>query len=194
LTHPYAANWFMSQKPPKRTGNAHPNVAPYDQFKTKTKNIFLAVGNNRQFARFCAEIGRPELPEDARFRENKDRTANRTALRREIEATLAAIDGEALTTRLLDRGVPCGVVQDLPGALTHPHTLHRNMVYEQGAYRAVGNPVKLSRTPAGLHRLPPRFGEANRAVLKEAGFSDAEIERLIKSGIVGTTLQKAAQD
>jgi formyl-CoA transferase len=194
LTHPYAANWFMSQKPPKRTGNAHPNVAPYDQFKTKTKNIFLAVGNNRQFARFCAEIGRPDLPEDARFRENKDRTANLTALRREIEAALAAIDGEALITRLLDRGVPCGVVQDLPGALTHPHTIHRNMVYEQGSYRAVGNPVKLSRTPAGVHRLPPRFGEANRTVLKEAGFGDAEIDRLIKSGIVGTTLKKAAQD
>jgi crotonobetainyl-CoA:carnitine CoA-transferase CaiB-like acyl-CoA transferase len=194
LLHPYAANWFMSQKAPKRTGNAHPNVAPYDQFKTKTKRIFLAVGNNRQYARFCAEIGRPELAEDARFRDVKDRNTNRAALRGEIEAALATIDGEELTMRLLDRGVPCGVVRDLPDALTHPHTLYRGMVYEQGAYRGVGNAVKLSRTPAGLHRLPPRFGEANRAVLKEAGFSDAEIDRLVKSGIVAATLQKAAQD
>jgi formyl-CoA transferase len=68
------------------------------------------------------------------------------------------------------------------------------MVYEDGDYRGVGNPVKLSRTPAGLRRIPPRFGEANRAVLKEAGFSDAEIDKLVKSGIVGTVLQKAAQD
>jgi len=194
LLHPYAANWFLSQKAPKRTGNAHPNVAPYDQFKTKTKRIFLAVGNNRQFARFCAEIGRPDLAEDARFRDVKDRNTNRAALRTEIEAALAVIDGEALTMRLLDRGVPCGVVQDLPDALNHPHTLHRGMVYEEDTYRAVGNPVKLSRTPAGLHRLPPRFGEANRAVLKEAGFCDVEIDRLVKSGIVGTMLQKAAQD
>jgi crotonobetainyl-CoA:carnitine CoA-transferase CaiB-like acyl-CoA transferase len=194
LLHPYAANWFMTRTAPKRTGNAHPNVAPYDQFQTKTKRIFLAVGNNRQYARLCAEIGRPELAEDARFRDVKDRNTNRAALRGEIEAALAAIDGEALTLRLLDRGVPCGVVQDLPDALTHPHTLHRGMIYEQGAYRAVGNPVKLSRTPAGLHRLPPRFGEANRAVLKEAGFSEAEIDRLVESGIVGTTLREAAQD
>ncbi|HYM04011.1 MAG TPA: CoA transferase [Stellaceae bacterium] len=194
LLHPYAANWFLSQKPPKRTGNAHPNVAPYDQFRTNTKPIFLAVGNNRQFARLCAEIGRPDLAEDARFRDNKDRTTNRPALRQVLEAALAAFDGEALTTRLLDRGVPCGVVQDLPGALSHPHTKHRNMIYERGAYRGVGNPVKMSRTPPALHRTPPRFGEANREVLRQAGMSDAEIDRLIKVGVVAETMQSAAMD
>jgi crotonobetainyl-CoA:carnitine CoA-transferase CaiB-like acyl-CoA transferase len=194
LLHPYAANWFLSEQAPRRTGNAHPNVSPYDQFHTKTKRIFLAVGNNRQFARFCAEIGRSGLAEDARFRDNKDRVANRAALRREIEGALAAIDGEALTTRLLDRGVPCGVVQELPDVLTHAHTKHRQMIYRQGDYRGVGAPVKLSRTPASLRRRPPRFGEANREVLKEAGFGEAEIERLIKSGIVADSLRPAAQD
>jgi crotonobetainyl-CoA:carnitine CoA-transferase CaiB-like acyl-CoA transferase len=194
LLHPYAANWFLSQKPPKRTGNAHPNVAPYDQFRTKTKRIFLAVGNNRQFARFCAEIGQPDLAEDPRFRDNKDRTTNRPALRQVIEQAMAEIDGEALTMRLLDRGVPCGVVQELPDVITHPHTKYRNMVYEQGTYRAVGNPVKMSRTPPKLRRAPPRFGEANREVLREASFTDTEIDQLIKSGIVASTMQKAAQD
>jgi crotonobetainyl-CoA:carnitine CoA-transferase CaiB-like acyl-CoA transferase len=194
LLHPYAANWFLAQKPPKRTGNAHPNVSPYDQFRTKTKPIFLAVGNNRQFARLCAAIGRPDLAEDRRFCDNKDRVTNRAALRQELETALAAIEGEALTLKLLDRGVPCGLVQDLPGALTHPHTKHRNMIYERGDYRAVGNPVKMSRTPPSLRRTPPRFGDANREVLREAGFSEAEIERLISLGIVAETMQKAAQD
>jgi len=194
LLHPYAANWFLSGKPPRRTGNAHPNVSPYDQFRTKTKRIFLAVGNNRQFARFCAEIGRPELAEDARFRDNKDRVTNRAALRAELEGAMAAIDGEALTMRLLDRGVPCGLVQELPDVLTHPHTLHRDMIYEDGDYRGVGAPLKLSRTPPGLRRNPPRFGEANREVLQEAGYSAAEIERLMAAGIVAATMQKAAQD
>lgn len=194
LLHPYAANWFLSGKAPQRTGNAHPNVAPYDQFRTKTKRIFLAVGNNRQFARFCAEIKRPDLAEDPRFRENRDRATNRSELRQEIEAALATLDGEALTMRLLDRGVPCGVVQDLPDALNHPHTKHRDMIYERGDYRGIGNPVKLSRTPAGLRRTPPKFGEANRDVLRESGFADAEIDRLIKSGIVADTMQKAARD
>jgi crotonobetainyl-CoA:carnitine CoA-transferase CaiB-like acyl-CoA transferase len=194
LLHPYAANWFLSQKPPLRTGNAHPNVSPYDQFHTRTKRIFLAIGNNRQFARFCAEIGRPELAEDARFRDNKDRVTNRADLRAELEGAMAAIDGEALTMRLLERGVPCGVVQDLPDVLTHPHTLHRAMVYEQGDYRGVGAPLKLSRTPPALRRAPPRFGEANREVLKEAGYGEAEIDRLIDAGIVAATIQQAAQD
>ena len=194
LLHPYAANWFLSRQAPKRTGNAHPNVAPYDQFRTKSKRIFLAVGNNRQFARFCAEIGRPALAEDARFRDNKDRVVNRAALRREIEGALAAIDGEALTTQLLDRGVPCGVVQELPDVLTHPHTRHRGMVMEEGEYQGLGAPVKLSRTPASLRRVPPRFGEANRAVLREAGLSEAEIAGLIEEGIVLETPQKASAE
>ena len=194
LLHPYAANWFLSQKPPRRTGNAHPNVSPYDQFRTRTKRIFLAVGNNRQYARFCAEIGRPDLAEDARFRDNKDRVVNRAALRAELEGAMAAIDGEALTMRLLDLGVPCGVVQELPDVLTHPHTRHRGMVYESGEYRGVGAPLKLSRTPPGLRRAPPRFGEANREVLKEAGYGEAEIDRLIDAGIVVATMRTAAQD
>ncbi len=194
LLHPYAANWFLSQKPPRRTGNAHPNVSPYDQFPTRTKPIFLAVGNNRQYARFCAEIGRPELAQDPRFRDNKDRVTHRAALREALAAALAAVDGEALTMRLLDRGVPCGVVQDLPGALTHPHTRHRQMIYEGGSYRGVGNPVKMSRTPAALRRPPPHFGEANREVLREIGYSDGEIEALIAEGVVVTARQTAAQD
>ena len=158
LLHPYAANWFLSGRAPQRTGNQHPNVAPYDQYRTRTKRIFLAIGNNRQFLRFCAEIGKPELAEDARFRNNKDRVANRAPLRRELDAAMAVLEGEALTMRLLDRGVPCGVVQELADALTHPHTAHRQMIYERDGYRGVGAPAKLSRSPASLRLKPPRFG------------------------------------
>jgi len=193
LLHPYAANWFLSGRPPERTGNQHPNVAPYDQFHTRTKRIFLAIGNNRQFQRFCAEIGKPELAEDPRFRENKDRVVNRAALRQQIEGAMAALDGEALTMRLLDRGVPCGLVQELPDVLTHPHTLHRRMVYEQGSYKGVGAPLKLSRTPPGLRRPPPAFGAANREVLAEAGYSAAEIDRLIAAGIVAAEMKPAPE-
>ena len=68
------------------------------------------------------------------------------------------------------------------------------MVYEQGQYRGLGNAIKMSRTPPALRRTPPAFGEANREVLREAGFANGEIDRLLKSGIVAATLQKAAQD
>jgi len=194
LLHPYSANWFLSQKAPRRTGNQHPNVSPYDQFRTKTKRIFVAVGNDRQFQRFCAEIGRPELVSDPRFRTNADRVTNRAALRDELEAGLASIDGEQLAMTLLDKGVPCGPVLDVPDVLTHAHTRHRGMVAERGAYRGTGNPVKLSRTPAGLRSTPPAFGADTRAVLAEAGYSAAEIDALFISGAALETPRKAAAE
>jgi formyl-CoA transferase len=184
LLHPHAANWFLSGKTPARTGNAHPNIAPYDAFPTKTKAIFLAVGNDRQFARLTALVERPELARDPRFRTNKDRSANREALRAELEATLAAFDGEALAERLLAEGVPCGPVRDLPEALGHEHTRRREMVIEAEGYRGTGTPIKFARTPGGLRCAPPALGEASRAVLAEAGFSAERIERLIDDGVV----------
>jgi formyl-CoA transferase len=183
MLHPHMANFFLSGKPPKRTGNAHSNVSPYDQFKTGTKRVFLAIGNDRQFARLCAEIGKPELADDPRFRRNGDRVTNRPALREALESALANVDGEALTTKLLDLGVPAGPVLDVPDVIRHPHTHHRLMVVEKDGYRGTGNPVKLSRTPASVRLTPPRFGAATRAVLAEAGYSKAEIEALIAADI-----------
>ena len=193
MLHPHMANVFLSGKPPKRTGNAHSNVSPYDQFKTGTKRIFLAIGNDRQFARLCAEIGRPDLAEDPRFRSNGDRVVNRAELRVELETALATVDGEALTTTLLDLGVPAGPVLDVPDVIKHPHTRHRQMVVDKGDYRGTGTPVKLSRTPGGVRIVPPAFGEATRAVLAEAGYSPAEIEALIAAGIASAEQRKAAE-
>jgi crotonobetainyl-CoA:carnitine CoA-transferase CaiB-like acyl-CoA transferase len=194
LLHPHAANFFLSGEAPRRTGNAHPNIAPYDSFPTRTKAIFLAVGNDRQFARVTAALGRPELAEDARFRTNRERSANRSALRAELEAALAKLDGEALAEQLLAEGVPCGPVRDVPEALDHPHTRHRQMVVEAGGYRGTGTPVKLSRTPGELRLPPPALGEASRSVLAEAGYGSAEIERLIAAGVVPLPKGKRAAE
>jgi crotonobetainyl-CoA:carnitine CoA-transferase CaiB-like acyl-CoA transferase len=190
--HPYSANWFLTNAAPKRSGNAHPNISPYDQFPTRTKRIFVAVGNDRQFSRFCREIGRPQLSEDARFGSNADRVKNRRALRQELEAALAEIDGEALSTALLAKGVPCGPILDVPEAINHPHARHREMVIEDGEYRGIGDPVKLSSSPPRLFCAPPGFGSSNREVLAEAGYSSTEIDRLIASGVVVEEIQKTA--
>jgi len=184
LLYPYSANWLLSHQPPKRTGNAHPNVSPYDQFRTKTKRIFLGVGNDRQFSRLCEEIGRPDLRDNPLFRRNADRLTNRAALRRELEAALADLDGEAVALRLLEKGIPCGPVLEVPDVLQHPHTQHRQMVTSLGDYSGIGNPVKLSRTPATVRRPPPDFGSANHEILAEAGYSPGEIDALIASGVV----------
>jgi crotonobetainyl-CoA:carnitine CoA-transferase CaiB-like acyl-CoA transferase len=193
LLHPHMANYFLSGKPPKRTGNSHSNVSPYDQFKTATKRVFLAIGNDRQYARLCAEIGRPDLAADPRFRSNGDRVTNRAALRVELEKVMVAVDGEALTTKLLDLGVPAGPVLEVPDVINHKHTAHRLMVVEKDGYRGTGNPVKLSRTPASVRTLPPQFGESTREVLAEAGYNAAEIEALIAAGIAIAETRKAAE-
>jgi crotonobetainyl-CoA:carnitine CoA-transferase CaiB-like acyl-CoA transferase len=193
LLHPHLANFFLNGKPPVRTGNAHSNVSPYDQFRTGTKRIFLGIGNDRQFARLCAEIGHPELATDPRFKSNGDRVTNRAALRVVLEAALATVDGEALTTKLLEQGVPAGPVLEVPDVAAHPHTRHRLMVVEKDGYRGTGNPIKLSRTPASVRRLPPQFGAATREVLGEAGYSASEIEALIAAGVAIAETRKAAE-
>lgn len=184
LSHPYATNWFLSGNAPRRLGNAHPNLYPYDQFRTRTKPIYVGVGNNRQFQRFCGEIGRPDLARDKRFLDNRDRVTNRGELRAEIEAILAAQDGEAICTRLLERGVPCGVVESVPDVLMHPQTAARGAIVELGDYRGIANAIRMGRTPARVRRPPPRFGEGNREVLAGAGFTAAEIEALVRDGVV----------
>jgi crotonobetainyl-CoA:carnitine CoA-transferase CaiB-like acyl-CoA transferase len=157
VLHPQLANYFVSGKTPERHGNAHPNVAPYDTFETRTSPIFLAVGNNGQFRKLCEQIGCPELPEDPRFSDNAGRVQNREALKPLLETHLADFDAAALADRLLKAGVPCGPVLTVPEATAHPHTKHREMIVELDGYRGVASPIKLSRNPATYRRTPPKF-------------------------------------
>ena len=193
LLHPQAANFFMSGKTPKLTGDSHPNIAPYDQFSTASCRIFLAVGNDRQFRRLCEELGRPDLAEDPRFLGNAQRTANRAGLTAELESLLADRDGEALCARLLEAGLPAGPVLDVPAVMSHPHTHHRDMVIEMaGGYRGTGIPIKLDRTPGAARRPPPAFGEHGEEILAEAGYSKSEIAALAADGILLTERRRMA--
>ncbi|KXJ64818.1 carnitine dehydratase [Achromobacter xylosoxidans] len=155
LLHPHAPNYFYSGKVPQRSGNAHPNIAPYETLPTASGPIFLAVGNNRQFAMLARTLNAPALSDDPRYATNADRLRNRQALRDDLTALLARHEAAALSDQLLRAGVPAAAVQTVDQALAHPHTLHRGMVLEQGAYKGVGSPIKLSRTPATLRKLPP---------------------------------------
>ncbi|MEJ8846936.1 CoA transferase [Variovorax rhizosphaerae] len=160
LLHPHAANWFMDGRTPKRTGNAHPNIYPYDALNTGTDPIFLAVGNDRQFASFCRVIGRAELAEDPMYRDAGGRSVNRASLKQTLEATLASFDRRTLVDQLMAAGVPAAPVLPVDAALNHPHTAHREMVVEMpGGYRGIGAPVKLSRTPASYRHAPLTPGD-----------------------------------
>lgn len=155
LLHPHAANWFGDGRLPGRTGNAHPNIYPYDAFPTRSTPVFLAVGNDRQFLHLCQVLEQPGLAQDARFASAGQRSVNRAALRAELLPLLARHDGPALVECLMAEGVPSAPILDVPQALQHPHTAHRGMTVSlPGGYRGLGSPIKLSRTPAS-YRLPP---------------------------------------
>lgn len=184
LLHPFNSNFFVSGDRPRRVGNQHPNICPYDTFETTTCDVFLGVGNDRQFRRMCEEMGKPDLADDPRYGSNAERSVNRVALTAELDALFAGTDGEAIAARLAAAGVPCGAVLEIPEVCEHPHTAHREMVIEEGSYRGVGIPAKFSRTPGRMRRPPPHFAQHNREVLAGLGYSDAEIEGLITAGVL----------
>jgi len=175
LVHPHAANWFLDGTPQNRTGSAHPNITPYDLVPTATGHLFLAIGNDRQFAILCKELGHAKLADDPRFTANADRARNKAALREILEGILVNFDSEDLTQKLLQKGVPAGAVSTVQDALQHPQTIAREMVVELDGYRGTGIPIKLSRTPGNIQSRPPQYGENNAEILKEAGYSAGEI-------------------
>jgi crotonobetainyl-CoA:carnitine CoA-transferase CaiB-like acyl-CoA transferase len=159
ILHPHTPNYFYSGKPPQRSGNAHPNITPYDMFHTGSVDIFLAVGNNTQFTALCEVILTPQLAADPRFESNKARTANRKDLRRALESVFEQWDGAKLADTLIRRGVPCAPVLSIDAALDLPHTAHRGMVVQMEGYKGIASPIKLSRTPATYRTPPPRLNE-----------------------------------
>jgi crotonobetainyl-CoA:carnitine CoA-transferase CaiB-like acyl-CoA transferase len=178
LMHPHVPNYLLSGKVGGPTGNAHPNICPYDSFPTRTCHVFLAVGNDTQFARLCKQLSAAELASDERFRTNGARLTNAAALRALLEGLMLPFDGEELASELMRKGVPCGPVLDVHGALGQPHSAARGRVVEIGTYRGVASPVSLSRTPPSYRTPPPSFGQDTAEVLRSVGYGDSEIEAL----------------
>ncbi len=184
MLHPQAANALMSGKIPVATGNGHPNIVPYDMFETRTGKIYLAVGNNGQFAKLCAVLKRPDIAVDARFVDNAARIAHRRELGELLTQCLAELEAETLEHMLLNAGVPTGVVRNVSEALAHPHTIHRNMVVKMGNYSGTGIPALFGRTPGSIRSAPPSFGQDSRCILLESGYSEAQIAQMEEQAIV----------
>ncbi len=184
LMHPHIPNYNFSGEIPGPTGNAHPNISPYDTFKTGTVDIFIGAGNNRAYAKLCREIGREELISDPRFVNNIDRVNNRVELKQEIENSLSTLDGEQLCNSLAQAGLAAGPIHNTQQVVDHPHTHHRAMTIEKDWYKMTGTPIKLSRTPGSVRHLPPAYGQHSRQLLQEFGFSESEISSLLEAGVV----------
>ncbi|MEM6531340.1 MAG: CoA transferase [Myxococcota bacterium] len=163
-----ASNYFVSGEAPRRFGNGHPNIVPYQTFEGLDGWLVVACGNDSQFARLCEALERAELAEDPRYEKN----AGRLAHRGELIATLASIfrvrSVQDWIARLEEAQVPVGPVNDIPSAFAEPQAVAREMTVELGGQRLVANPLRLSETPVEYRHPPPARGEHTDAVLGEA--------------------------
>ncbi len=183
MLHPHTSN-ALNGGQSARTGNGHPNIVPYDLFPTRGGKLFVAVGNDRQFARLCEVIGKPALAADPRFLRNSDRVLNRDVLRAELSEQLAGLDSQELFRQLMAVGVPCAPMLSVEQALAMEHTATRQMSAAIGQYRVTGIPIKLERTPGALRLPPPGVGEHSQEILRRFGFNDAEIGAALEAGAV----------
>lgn len=185
-----AMNYLTTGVPPRRLGNAHPNIVPYQDFPTADGDFILTVGNDGQFRKFCEVAGHPEWADDPRFASNKARVANRAELIPLIrQATVFKTTAEWVTA-LEAVGVPCGPINDLAAVFEDPQVLARGLKVElphalAGAVAQVASPLRLSDTPVEYRMAPPRLGEHTAAVLERVlGLSAEAIERLRQEGVV----------
>ena len=184
-----AMNYLVSGKAPRRLGNGHPNIVPYQDFPTADGDMILAIGNDGQFARFCEIAGHAEWIGDERFATNAARVAQRKALIPMLrQATVTRTTAEWIAA-LEAAAVPCGPINDLAGVFADPQTVARGVRVAMphplgGTVPQVGNPIRLSATPVDYRRAPPTLGQDTEAVLRELGRSDAEIAALYRKGVV----------
>jgi len=185
-----ALNYLSTGISPKRMGNAHPNIAPYQVLPAADGHFIVAVGNDGQFRRMCEVMEVAALATDPRFSTNADRVRNRAALDPLLEERSGRRGKHDWLAALEAAGVPCGPINDIGEAFAEPQIAARQMVVElphptAGTAKLVGNPIKLSRTPVEYRSAPPLLGEHSDTVLRDIlGYDADEVARLRKQGVV----------
>jgi len=184
-----ASAYLVSGERPKRYGNAHPSIVPYETFPTSDGYIAAGAGNDAQFRRFCHVLGLDDLPDDPRFRTNPDRVTNRGVLIPMLRERFRTRPTEEWLRLLEAAKIPCAPINTIDKVFEHPQAKAREMVVEvphptAGTVKLVGLPYKLSETPVGIYRHPPLLGEHTEEVLGELGYSSEEIAALREKGVI----------
>jgi len=174
---------FATGDTPRRMGNRHPSIAPYDTFTAADGEFVLSVGNDDQFRRLAGILRRPELGIDPQYASNADRVRHYDALRDTLSRLFSAWARADLLAALTAAGVPCSAVRSVTEALQDPQLSAREMIVplehvSAGGIRVLGSPLKLSETPASVRTPPPALGQHTDAVLREIGMSDSDIASL----------------
>ena len=169
-----ALNYLVSGVVPRRMGNAHPNIVPYQSFPVRDGYVIIAVGSDVQFRRLCEFLGTPALASDPRFATNAVRVANREELIPTLAAALAGRDRAAVLRAMEDLGIPAGPINTLADVFSDPQVLHRQMrvdlpTAEGGTVPSVRTPIVFSDAELALNRPSPRLGEHTNEILSELG-------------------------
>ncbi|QIL81145.1 CoA transferase [Diaphorobacter sp. HDW4A] len=195
-----ASGYLASGKAPTRAGNLHPSLAPYQDFPSADGNVLLAIGNDGQFARFCATVNHPEWSADERFATNSNRVKHRAALLALMMPVMKTRTTGEWVTLFEDKAVPCGPINTLAEAFDDPQVKARGLRIDlprwgneadvapapDGVSTVPGvvNPIRMSGTPITYRNAAPSLGQHTDEVLREIGLADADIARLKTEKIV----------
>ena len=184
------ANYLVTGQAPRRAGNAHQNIVPYQVFEVTDGHLILAVGNDAQFERFCAVAGCTELAADTRFARNAGRVRHRELLVPLLAPILRQRSRDDWLAALEAAKVPCGPINDLEDVFADPQVQARHMTTtlphpHSDALRLVASPIRMSATPPTVRRAPPLLGQHTDEVLAEIGIEAADLHRLRQAGVIG---------
>ena len=191
-----AAGFLNSGNVPKRQGNSHPSLAPYQDFPTQDGAMLLAIGNDGQFARFCQAVGHPEWVADARFASNTLRVKHRDVLIPAMETVTRTRTTAQWIALLEDKAVPCGPINDIGQAFADAQVQARGLAIKQPlapavvaqtaieSIASVASPLRLAATPPVLRRASPALGEHTHEVLAELGLGSQEVASLKQAGVI----------
>ncbi|MBP8882912.1 MAG: CoA transferase [Pseudomonas sp.] len=185
-----AMNYLATGVSPKRLGNAHPNIVPYQDFPSADGNFILAVGNDGQFRKFCEVAGIASLADDPRFVTNRARVAHRAELIPLLrQATVFKTTAQWI--ELLEKaGVPCGPINDLQQVFADPQVQARGLRLDLpnamgSSTPQVASPLRLSATPVAYRSAPPLLGQHTEALLQRLlGMSETQVAELREAGVI----------
>ena len=191
-----AAGFLNTAQVPVRQGNSHPSLVPYQDFETQDGSMLLAIGNDGQFARFCAVADHPEWARDVRFATNTARVMHRAALVELLQQATRTRSTAAWIAALEDKAVPCGPINDIGQAFADAQVLHRGLKVTQpvapaalaqtsvATISSVASPLRLGANPPVLRNAPPCLGEHTLEVLTELGLDASAIAALQTGRVV----------
>ena len=183
-------NYLTSGRVPRRQGNAHANIVPYQVFAAADGDLVVAVGNDGQFARLAELIGAAQLASDPRFAKNADRVRNREILVPMLQEIFSTRNVADWIAAIEPEGIPCGPINDIGQVFAHPQVVAREMRRDlphptAGTAPTVANPIRYSATPIAYDRAPPTLGQHTREVLRDVlCLAEEEIDDLARRAIV----------